>query len=439
MRRSCQPAFAVPIRAWRAFLVLLAGLLSCALMPAFAAAQPVQTAAVQAPPLPVPAQVLDARLGVHPDKTRFVLELTEAVAFRVEPQASPASVVVELGNARWAGGILPGRGLVSAIASEMVTGDRLRLVLATTVPVRIAWAEVIPPRDGKPPRFILDLEPGTGAASERRPVGGLSPLPGTGGASAATVAASLASSPRPPIPPKERPKAPELPLIVLDAGHGGQDPGAVAVNGVYEKDITLAMARELRRQLLATGRYRVVMTRNKDVFLPLRDRAAVARSNDADLFISLHADSITSKKVRGLSVYTLSDRASDKEAEMLAQRENKADAIGGLNLQTQSAEVTNILISLSQREKMNQSRRFAGLVVSSLDKKIAVLPSPLRSAGFGVLTAPDVPSVLVEMGYLSHAQDASLLTNATHRRRMAASLLRAVDGYFSSGAGRKRS
>ena len=420
-------------------MAALAWLFACALMPCLAVAQPVQTAAVQAPPMPVPAQVLDARLGVHPDKTRFVMELTEAVPFRVEPQASPASVVVELGNARWGGGILPGRGLVSAIASEMVTADRLRLVLATTVPVRIVWAEVIPPRDGKPPRFILDLEPAKGGAVDLRPVGGLPALPGTVAPNAGTVAASLASVPKPPIPPKQRPKAPELPLIVLDAGHGGQDPGALGVNGVHEKDITLAMARELRRQLLATGRYRVVMTRDKDVFLPLRDRAAVARAQDAHLFISLHADSISSKKVRGLSVYTLSDRASDKEAEMLAQRENKADAVGGLNLQAQSAEVANILISLSQREKMNQSRRFASLVVSSLDKKIAILPSPLRSAGFGVLTAPDVPSVLVEMGYLSHATDASLLTSATHRSRMAASLLRAVDGYFSPGAGRKRS
>ncbi|SNS38854.1 MULTISPECIES: N-acetylmuramoyl-L-alanine amidase [unclassified Azospirillum] len=430
-----------------------------------------QVAAIRPPASPALSQILDARLGVHPDKTRFVLELTQPVPFRVQTQSSPHSVVIDLADVAWGGAMLPGRGLVLAVASDNVAPGRVRLVLPTTGPVRVALAEIIPPRDGRPPRFILDLVPASGPphASAPQTIGTLPPLPapsgaqepigtppemaasvtgpqpsangpqsaGTPGAGLVVAAASLGSAPLPP-----RPKPPakvELPLIVIDPGHGGQDPGAIAGNGTYEKDITLAMARELRRQLLASKRYRVVLTRDKDIFIPLRDRAAVARDQGASLFISLHADSIDRKQVRGLSIYTLSEKASDREAETLAQRENRADALGGLDLSSQPEQVANILINLSQREKMNQSRRFAALVLTSLDKAIAVLPSPLRSAGFGVLTAPDVPSVLVEMGYLSHTQDAKLLTTSTHRRRMAASLVRAVDGYFSPGAGRKRS
>jgi N-acetylmuramoyl-L-alanine amidase len=433
-----------------------------------------QMAAVRPPHDPARAQILDARLGVHPDKTRFVLELTQPVSFRVETHISPYNVVIDLADVAWGGAMLPGRGLVLAVVSDNVAPGRVRLVLPTTGPVRVALAEIIPPRDGRPPRFILDLEAlnGVPRPADLHPVGTLGaltppppatqepvtappsmaasitgPQPTSKGPQSSSppstgmvvAAATLGSAPPPPKSKGKNPTTGELPLIIIDPGHGGQDPGAIASNGTYEKDITLAMARELRRQLLATKRYRVVLTRDKDIFIPLRDRAAVARDNDAHLFISLHADSIARKQVRGLSIYTLSEKASDREAETLAQRENQADAFGGLDLSAQTAQVANILINLSQREKMNQSRRFASLLLSNLDKNIAVLPLPLRSAGFGVLTAPDVPSVLVEMGYLSHEQDARLLTSDSHRRRMAASLVRAVDGYFSPSAGRKRS
>ncbi|MFV3074317.1 N-acetylmuramoyl-L-alanine amidase family protein [Niveispirillum fermenti] len=376
---------------------------------------PVQTAAVAATmpaTLPGPARILAARMGDHGDKTRFVLELTRDTHFILDA-SRPQMVVVDL-EASIDSGLPPGKGLVRNVRLEPgASASRLRLVLSTTAPVHIQLAEIIPPRDGMPPRFILDLGPapaGTGAAA-------LTP------ASVSTLA--------PPPPPKAKPR-PELPMIVLDAGHGGQDPGTIGVGGAYEKDIVLAVTLELRRQLLATGRYRVALTRDKDLFIPLRQRVAIARTKGADLFISLHADSIASRNIRGLSVYTLSDKASDREAEMLAQRENQADAIVGMDLSVQSSDIANILISLSQRDTMNQSRHFASLVVRHVDKQVPVLPSPLRSAGLAVLTAPDVPSVLVELGYLSHPQDARLLATDAHRRRLAGSLVRAVDGYFSS-------
>jgi N-acetylmuramoyl-L-alanine amidase len=191
------------------------------------------------------------------------------------------------------------------------------------------------------------------------------------------------------------------------------------------------MARELKRQLDATGRYRVMLTRDKDVFIRLRDRVAAARDAGADLFLSLHADSIGSDSVRGLSIYTLSDKASDREAEMLAAKENRADAIAGLNLAEENDQVVSILIDLAQRDTKNHSKRFANMALQHLKGNVNLLPNrPHRQAGFAVLTAPDVPSVLIEMGYLSSRQDANLLTTPAYRKRMGRSLVKSIDSYF---------
>lgn len=394
-------------------MLCLLSVMAVSVMAVTARAQtPVQTASVASARLLLePTRIAAARLGDHGDKTRFVLELTRDAPFTIQPDANGVAVEME---AALDAALPPGKGLVKAVSVRPggKTGH-LRLILSTNGPVRVQLAEILPPRDGMPPRFVMDL-----AAGKVGPGAVLTP--------------ASASIMTPPIP-KEKPKPP-LPMIVIDPGHGGQDPGAIAVGGGYEKDITLAMAKEVRRQLLATGRYRVALTRDKDVFIPLRDRPALARAKGADLFISLHADSITGKQVRGLSIYTLSEKASDREAEMLAQRENQSDAIVGMDLSVQSADIANILIGMSQRDTMNQSRRFASLVLKNLDPNVAVLPGPLRSAGFAVLTAPDVPAILVEMGYLSHSQDAKLLGSDTHRKRMAGSLLRAVDSYFTGNA-----
>lgn len=418
-------------------LLAAAGLCLSLLTPATAQA-PVQTAAIIGDPaggMTATAHILAARLGDHGDKTRFVLELTRPAVFTVgaSPAGRPPGLVVEI-EAALDVALPPGKGLVRDV--QLQPGPRaglLRLVLPTTGPVHVQLAEVIPPRDGRPPRFILDIAPGAPDGAGRVGTGG-GDRPVVGGVTPASV-----SSMTPPAPKAKPTPPPPPPLVVIDPGHGGQDPGALAVGGGFEKDITLAMAREVARQLKASGRYRVALTRDRDIFIPLRERVAIARNQGADLFISLHADSITSKQIRGLSIYTLSDRASDREAEMLAQRENQSDAIGGLDLTGQTADVASILIGISQRDTMNRSRRFATTLLKSLDPNIAVLPGPLRSAGFAVLTAADVPAVLVEMGYLSHSQDARLLTSDMHRKRMAASLLRAVDGYFSANAVSPRS
>ncbi|MGF1640590.1 MAG: N-acetylmuramoyl-L-alanine amidase, partial [Rhodospirillales bacterium] len=216
----------------------------------------------------------------------------------------------------------------------------------------------------------------------------------------------------------------------IDPGHGGADPGAIGVSGVHEKDVTLAAARDLRSALERLGGYRVVLTRDDDRSVSLRERIAIARRVDADLFVSLHADAMPSAQVRGASVYTLSETASDAEAALLAERENKADLITGVDLTYETAEVANILIDLAQRETKNRSARLAARVVDELQRETQLLRNTHRFAGFAVLKAPDVPSVLVELGFLSNRQDEQALRDTAYRRRLAAAIARGIDRYF---------
>lgn len=219
-------------------------------------------------------------------------------------------------------------------------------------------------------------------------------------------------------------------VVVLDPGHGGHDPGAIGYSGVYEKNITLSMGKELKRQLEANGKYRVYLTRSSDIFIPLRKRVDIARKHNPDLFISIHADSAPNRKATGLSVYTLSETASDKEAAALAERENKGDVIYGLNLVEQSKEVSDVLISLAQRETRNRSSEFARCMELEMKKAAKLVSDTHRFAGFAVLKAPDVPSVLLEMGYLSNKNEERLLRQESYRRKLSSSTVKAIDRYF---------
>ena len=233
----------------------------------------------------------------------------------------------------------------------------------------------------------------------------------------------------PTVRPKPEGPAPKK-VVVIDPGHGGIDPGAVGRRGVYEKRVTLAMGLQLRRELMRRGRYEVVMTRQNDTFVRLRERVAMARAAGADLFISLHADSNPKRSVRGASVYTLSEKASDKEAADLAAKENRADLIAGMDLTGESQEVANILIDLAQRETMNHSAVFAKDLVNDLKRATKLLRKTHRFAGFAVLKAPDVPSVLIEMGYLSNATDEGRLIKPEYRAELAKTIAAAVDRFF---------
>ena len=204
-------------------------------------------------------------------------------------------------------------------------------------------------------------------------------------------------------------------VVAIDPGHGGVDPGAIGVRGVQEKSVTLLASLELKSALEKAGNYQVVMPRNSDKFVPLRRRVEIAREAGAELFLSIHADSIKDNQVRGASVYTLSEKSSDKEAATLAARENRADAIGGLNLHSEEDDIAKILINLSQRESMNASARFANLLIPEISKNWLLLRNTHRFSGFVVLKAPDVPSVLVELGFLSNRHDESQLSSLEKR------------------------
>ena len=239
----------------------------------------------------------------------------------------------------------------------------------------------------------------------------------------------------PPAPPAPLPRVrgnDSRPLVVIDAGHGGVDPGAISPqSGLREKDVTLRIAKAIRDQLLASGRVRVALTREDDRYLVLRERFGIARRLHADLFISIHCDSTGSEDATGASVYTLSEVASDKEAARLAARENRADVIGGVDLGGAGADVRSILIDLAQRETMNVSASFARLLGREARPLVPVKPVFHRMASLMVLKAPDLPSVLLETGYISNPSDAEFLDSAEGRSRIAQSVTRAVEVHFA--------
>ena len=235
-------------------------------------------------------------------------------------------------------------------------------------------------------------------------------------------------------PPRRRPAMRPQPTVVIDPGHGGIDPGAVSPTGVNEKDIVLSTASQFGRQLAATRRCRVVLTRSTDEFIPLRDRVARARAWKADLFLSIHADALPDSEMRGLSVFTLSAEASDREAAALAISENKADLVGGIDLARQPREIGNILMDLARRQSGNLSILLARKVVDQLARQVVLLDHPQRSADFAVLTAPDIPSVLVELGCLSNRQEERLLQQHAYQQKLARGLVRAVEAYFAASA-----
>jgi len=387
--------------------------------------------------------ITDARLGVEPDLTRVVIALSERSNFRLFTLADPYRVVIDLDEVEWkvpTGTKLQGRGLVAGMRYGLFKAGTSRVVLDLMQPSQVARAEFVPPTNGEPLRLLIDLKPisdvqfraqlktSTLTAIASLPPA-LKPMPKTSSGAGGTGAVGGAVGGAAAKQPVEEPKRGK-PLIVIDPGHGGIDPGAVGQN-VTEKDLTLAVAKALKKELEDTGKFRVVLTRTTDVYIPLRERFSLAREKGADLFISLHADSHNNPLTRGASVYTLSEKASDAEAEALATKENKSDVIAGVDLSKQSNVVSNILIDLAQRDTKNMSTRFASLLVRELKEQTMLLGNTHRYAGFAVLKAPDVPSVLLEMGYISSNKDEALLSSSSHQKRLARAVRQAIEYYFS--------
>ena len=365
--------------------------------------------------------VKDIRLGVTAERTRLVLDLGSKVDFDIFLLDRPRRIVVDLPSLAWPTDQPKVEGLVQKIRFGQFTADKSRLVIDAKGPVRVAKSFLLPPSSGLPHRLVIDLvktgnkEFADQVAKDR----------------AAKRSAKKAAPAPTPFTPKPRKQANSKPVIVLDAGHGGVDPGALG-RQAREKSVTLNFTRELAKQLRKTGKYKVYLTRNRDIYIPLRQRVNIARKHNADLFISIHADAIKRKNVRGMSIYTLSETASDKEAAALAKKENQSDIIAGIDFADQPPEVANILIDLAQRETKNLSVKFANLVVDNARGKTRLLDRTHRFAGFRVLKAPDVPSVLIELGFLTNRSDEKQLLSSAWRRKVASALVNSVNGFFSS-------
>lgn len=371
----------------------------------------------------------DIRIGGDDKQTRFVVDLSRKIDITAFMLADPYRVVVDLPRTTFklpANTGVQARGLVKAFRYGLIMQGGSRIVLDTKAPVRLEKSFVIDAAEGQPARLVLDLV-ATDRASFMRNI------------TLANRSAQQSASARPSdAPPKVEGDA--RPLIVIDPGHGGIDNGAKGTGGELEKDVVLAFALTLREKLEAQGKYRVAMTRSEDEFIALGERVRFARSRNAALFVSVHADALPKREglAEGATVYTLSENASDAEAARLAETENKADVIAGVDLTAEPDDVANILVDLAQRETKTFSMQFARTVVEELKSAARLHKHPLKSAGFKVLLAPDVPSVLVELGYMSTKDDLKQLTSANWRARTAQALAQAVDAYFTprvAGAG----
>src|SRR4051812_45165259 len=400
--------------------------------------------AVVGPGFPIAS---DARLAGDSRQTRFVLDLDRTVPFRAFLLSEPYRVVVDLPQVSFhlpTGAGTSGRGLVKAFRYGMVMPGGSRIVFDLTGPARIANSTVLDAANGQPPRLVLELEE-VDEATFARAIGVDSRLQSKPGDSSTAMAPSIAV-PGGLAPPAVRPppttvavSAPSTsgppdtrPVVVIDPGHGGVDYGTQG-GEVPEKNLVLAFGQALRERLERSGKFRVVMTRDDDTFIPLGDRVRIAQKQSAALFVSIHADALPRGEgdAQGATIYTLADKASDVEAERLAEAENRADQIGGVNLTEEPADVADILFDLARRETRTFSNRFARLLMNDMKSAVHMHKRPLKSAGFRVLKAPDVPTGLVGLGYVSNQGGRGNLVADSWRSRTADAMARAIDAFLA--------
>lgn len=371
----------------------------------------------------------DARVGGDLSKTRFVADLSKAVDFRVFTLANPYRVVVDLPEVNFQ---MPpklgtqGRGLVSAFRYGLFSTGKSRIVIDVVKPVTVEKAFLQDAANGNPARLVIDLA-------------AISPQEFAERAGEATVVGKPPQPRQPrarpdPLDKAQRDARNPKPVVVLDPGHGGVDPGAIGKGGTMEKDVVLAFARAFKARLDAIGKFDVFLTRDDDIFIPLAERVDIAHHHNADLFISIHADALAERYaqlVRGATIYTLSEEASDEQARLLAAKENSADLIAGMQIDEAQDEVSMILLDLMRRETKNYSIAFGRTMLTKLKGHMVLNKKPMRSADFRVLRAPDIPSVLLELGYLTNPKDEKLLKSAEWRGKVAQRMARAVDAFFS--------
>ncbi|WP_374634078.1 N-acetylmuramoyl-L-alanine amidase [Ferrovibrio sp.] len=362
-----------------------------------------------------PLRVDRLSLSLNAGFTRLVLEADRPITAEISSQINSLGL-----NLRLLDGQFTLSQSLTGEASGVVTGLRPALGQPDTISLQLLDGAMIdrafqlPPQGGRGHRLVIDLLPADPAAFLE--------------AFAAPVKLPLAAPLQPAAtPPGRDPRR----LIVLDPGHGGHDPGAISASGRYEKELTLAVGRAIAARLRASGRYRVLLTRDKDVAVKLLDRVKLARNREADLFLSIHADSLAADRAtRGASVYTRAEDASDRDAEALALRENKADQLADTAQEQELDDVLAILVDLASRDTKRLSGRFAGLLTASLSERIPLRRNALRAANFKVLGAPDIPSALLELGYISNPTEEALLFSEAGRNQLAEAVVAAIDRFF---------
>ena len=367
----------------------------------------------------VAQKIQDLRLSASDaQNVRFVVDLDAQANIKLSHLTNPARLVIDVENASFDTGvqnkIFTKTGFISSIRTGKPTPNVSRIVLDLPSPDVTEKHFTLPPQAGASWRFVIDL-------TNNSPQVGIKAFSNDAQA-VATQAPAKTETAKKSVTKKK--------IVMLDPGHGGQDPGAISRSGKYEKDLTLKMAKETRTLLEKAG-YRVVLTREKDIYITLRGRIEKAHKANADLFISIHADSAASSAAKGLSVYTISEKASDQEAAALAESANKADILFGMDLSEYQPEVGNILIDFAKTYTMDQSAKYADEVVKEMAKEVTLRPKAHRYAGFAVLKSPNIPSVLLEMGYLSNKEEDKLLQKEAYRNKLSKALVRAVNTYFT--------
>jgi len=404
------------MRAVRQLIAFLAVSAAVALGLAAAAAQSPDATDSDAP------LIFDARIVGDESRTRFIADMTGALDVSVFTLSDPYRVIVDIPEVRFGlddDDSVEGRGLFSAFRYGQISPGKSRIVLDLTGPVKVDQAFVVPPADNQPARLVIDV---VGTSREaflevERDYRDARNLEETARRDRAIVAPEASDSGKFD--------------VVLDPGHGGIDTGAKGRGGAIEKQITLEFAEILGQKLTATGRYNVFFTRTDDRFVALGDRVEIARSHGADLFVSIHANSFRGRSIRGTIVYTISEGASDALASEIAASENQADALAGLDIAAENSdEVLDILFDLTRRETRNFEMVFAQNLVKELRETTGMFKVPHQKAGFKVLTAHDFPSAMIELGFVSNAEDEKLLLSDDWRQKMAGSVARAIDVYF---------
>jgi N-acetylmuramoyl-L-alanine amidase len=356
----------------------------------------------------------DMRVIGDTGRTRFIVDLERNPEFRILRLSNPYRLVIDMPEVEFGDPAMgEGRGLISDYRYGLIAAGEARIVLDLAQPVEIVSTFVLDPVPPEPARLVIDVVPTSAETFE---------------AAALNDRPSLeAASPGPERAPVE---AEGRPIVVIDAGHGGIDSGAVGADQLLEKDVTLEFALELAEVLRESGKVEPVLTRDGDDFISLPGRVEIARDNHAAFFISIHADSVAEDYVRGATVYTLSDDASDALSAALAARENRSDILAGLALEDQPDDVADILFDLARRESRNLSIRFATALVEDIDGALPLNSNPWRRGAFRVLMAPEVPSVLLELGYLSNEEDEELFRSAQWPEREAAAVAKAIEEFF---------